>query len=50
MFWKVNYEKDGKKDSLYYGGLVTNNEKKRRNEKLKKYGYKIISCYPVKKI
>lgn len=50
MPWKVNYEKDGKKDSLYYGNKTTEDDKARRNQKLKDAGYKILSQYEVKKI
>lgn len=50
MPWKVNYEKNGKIESLYYGNLVTVEEKKIRLKKLRELGCKILSCYKVKKI
>lgn len=50
MFWKVNYEKDNKKDCLFYGDLVTKKQKNRRNKDLRENGYKILSCYKVKQI
>lgn len=49
MFWKVNYEKDNKRDCLFYGELITEEEKKERIKKLKDNGYKILSCYKVKR-
>ena len=47
-FWKVNYELNGKKDCVWYGGLTPITEVRKRNKKLRELGYKILSCYPVK--
>jgi hypothetical protein len=48
MFWKVNYEKDGKKDCLYFGGGTTEEQRKERLALMEIYGFKVLSCYPVK--
>lgn len=50
MAWKVNIEKGGKKDCLFYGEKTTDEDKDRRNQQLREQGYKILSCYKVKKI
>lgn len=50
MIWKVKYENKGKVDYLWYGGLVSENEKEKRNNKLKENGYIILSCDIVNKI
>jgi len=48
VFWKVNYEKDGKQDNMYFGGATTKEEKNRRIRQLKDNGFNILSCYQVK--
>lgn len=51
MFWKVKYiDKNGKEDVLYFGGVITEDEKRRRIQGLKDLGFRIVSCYQVKNI
>lgn len=50
MYWKINYLYDGKKDCLFYGGKITEEDKQSKINKLKESGFKILSVYKVKKM
>lgn len=50
MFWRVEFEHNGKSSVLYYGGKTTEREKNQRLEKLKVLGYKILDCYKVDRL
>jgi hypothetical protein len=48
FFWEVIYEKDGRRDCLFYGGKTTEEDKNRRIENLIENGYKVLNCCKVK--
>lgn len=48
MFWKIDYEFNGQKDVLFFGRATSKEEKNRRISKMKRLGFKVLSCNQVK--
>ena len=50
FLWEIKYIYNGKRDVMYFGSAISNEDKKERLEKLNNIGFKVIGCRKTNKL